>query len=564
VDTLGYEVALLVLPPPHRGLNRSRGRALLLVAAVFTFFFSSYVFTASGDIFSQGDTAIRVQIAENILGRFSVELHGWNLEYAPHTKKEYVDPRVSLGRGRATFSTYLLGQPLAILPFEKVGSAIAVQEHWPYGPAVVWFDRLVGPLFGALEVTIFFLFAVRLGWSLRRSLLLTGIFGFATSVWPDEQSVLEHTEVAFFMLLAMYFAFRSRQQSKGAFWMVWSGMALGGAAITRYQDAFIGGLAIGLYVLLASGRRRFWISRLTALGAFFVGVAPFLALDLWYSWYRFGSPLATGHYEKLFGYPPQKGIPGLLISPGKGLLWYCPVIFLLVFAGPMFARRYPALLTSFAAVVAGMVILYANVTFWHGDPAWGPRYLYPAVPFLILPIGMLPDVRTRFRSPMLAISALVIAASLTIQVAGVSVSQWRSWYRVISYEENQGHPWDWIASRYRYFWNPHESPLNFQVHGLYQLTYDTVFHSHKYELVPPAEDPILDSMTTDYAVNQWNFWWTTNEFNWWMGERKIILGVVMLLATIISSGAYLAAEASDLFEPPAARETRNQPIPEAA
>ena len=110
-------------------------------------------------------------------------------------------------------------------------------------------------------------------------------------------------------------------------------------------------------------------------------------MDLWYGWIRFGSPFATGHHETLFGYPVYKGIGGLLISPGKGLLWYSPVIFLLAFAGPRFVRRYPTLSIGMGAAVAGFVLFYANVQFWHGDPAWGPRYIYPALPFLILPLG---------------------------------------------------------------------------------------------------------------------------------------------------------------------------------
>jgi len=531
--------------------------------ALFIFFFAAYIFTASGDIFSQGDTAIRVQIAENMLGRFSVELHGWHLIYYHHMKREWFDPRISAGRGGGTFSTYLLGQPLAIMPFDKIGGMIAVREQWPYGPTVMWFARLVGPLFGALEVTLFFVFSIRLRYGLIRALLLTLIFGFATSVWPDEQSVLEHTEVAFFLLLGMYFAFRYREQNRGVAYMLYSAFAIGGAAITRYQDAFMACLAIGLYIILPGGASRSAWARIRALVLFGVGLLPFAAIDLWYNWYRFMSPFQTGHYEKLFGYPPQRGIPGLLVSPGKGILWYCPVIFLLVFAARGFWRRYPAFFTASMALVVGLVFLYANVTFWHGDPTWGPRYIYPTVPFLILPLGEIFLVKTRRRNALWFVTALVVLASFTIQLSGVAVSEWRGWYRVISYEENKGYEWQWIASRYRYFWNPQESPLNFQVHSLYQLAYDDVFHSTKYELVPPPEDPTLDGMTTDYAVNDWNFWWTSNEFNWWMGQGKVALGMIALLSIMAASGLYVASEASGIFESPIQRRSET-PLPEAA
>jgi len=166
-------------------LNSGAPRAISLVGAVFTFFFAAYVFTSSGDIFSTGDTTIRIQVAENYYQHASVSLQGDKLVMPRHLKREFFDPRVSLGRGNRTYSTYLPGQPLLIVPFDILGTHLAAEEHWPLSPTVLWFDRLVGPLTGALEVMIFFLFAVRLGYSLRRSLVLTLILGFATSVWPD-------------------------------------------------------------------------------------------------------------------------------------------------------------------------------------------------------------------------------------------------------------------------------------------------------------------------------------------------------------------------------------------
>lgn len=543
----------------------SRARAVGLVVAVFIFFFAAYIFTATGDIFSTGDTTIRMELAENISGRASVQLNGWKLQVPHHYKKEWLDPRVSTGVHGDTYSTYLLGQPLVMIPLDWLGSRLAVDERWPYGVSVAWVDRLVGPLFGALEVMVFFLFAMRLGVGLKRSLLVTAIFGFATSVWPDEQSVLEHTEVAFFLLLGFYFAFRFKEQGCSWWHLVGAGAGIGGAAITRYQDAFLGAIALGVYLLLPGGRStvRYDLQRLLWLLPVGLGLAPFVATDLWYNWIRFGTMFATGHHETLFGNSILRGAAGLLVSPGKGLLWYCPTIFLLVIAAPLFAKRYGALAASFGVLTAGFVLLYSYVTFWHGDPCWGPRYLYPIVPFLSLPLVELFRRRLRLAALVWLLTAVVVGSSFTIQFSAVTVSQWRTWYRVISYEENQGYQWQWIASRYRYFWNPHESPLYLQVHGLYQMAYDSLLQSNKYELVPPDEDPILDGLNTTFAINQWSPWWASNEFDWWMGEQKIMLGVIMLVSIMFASGVYIAGEAAGAFarEP---TQRRLQSMPEAA
>jgi hypothetical protein len=544
-------------------LASSWPRAALLLFAVFSFFFSAYVLTASADFFSTGDTTIRIEQAENILGRWGPNLEGWKLQYPLHYKKEWLDPRVSVGRRGQAYSTYLLGQPLAIIAFDFIGSRLAVHERWTYGPTVLWFDRLVGPLFGAALVVLFFVFGVRLGYGLRRSLILSAIFGFATSLWPDEQSVLEHTEVALFLLLALYGAFRFREQRAGWPALILSGVGIGGAAITRYQDAFIGALAVGLYLVLPGGPYAGVLGRVRRLALVGAGALPFVILDLWYNWVRFGTLLASGHKETVFGYAIWKGALGLTISPGKGLLWYSPVIFLLVLAGPRFFRRFPTLTVAMAAGVLGFVLLYGYVTYWHGDPAWGPRYLYGVLPFLILPLGELLVWPAHGRKLVLGLTAAVVALSFVIQFAAVSVSPWRSWYRVIQYEEKQGQKWQWIAARYRYHWNVHESPLLFQLHGLYQLAYDAIANSNKYELVPPDEDPTLDEMTVDYAINQWNFWWKSNEYNWWMGDQKIVAGVVMLLGIMLASGTFLVAESSGLFSEPRVPR-RAERLPEAA
>jgi hypothetical protein len=339
--------------------------------------------------------------------------------------------------------------------------------------------------------------------------------------------------------------------------------------MTRYQDAVLTALAVALYLALPAAKSwkwRDWLTRnvLRRELLFGLGLAPSVIVDMWYSWVRFGSPLATGHHETLFGYPMWLGAPGLLVSPGKGLIWYSPTIFLLIFAGRPFYRRFPALSIAFGAILVAFVLLYSNVTFWHGDPAWGPRYIYPVVPFLTLPLGELLGLRLKRAPLIIALTALVVAGSFTIQLAAVSVSQWRTWYRVIAYEEAQGHEWQWIASRYRYFWDYHESPLYFQVHGLYQMAYDSLLHSNKYELVPPNENGVLDKMTVDYAINQWNFWWTSNEFNWWMGEDKIILVAVMLLCLAGASGTYIAAETAGVFHERARGRPFEEPLPEAA
>jgi hypothetical protein len=76
---------------------------------------------------------------------------------------------------------------------------------------------------------------------------------------------------------------------------------------------------------------------------------------------------------------------GLLASPEVGLLFFCPLAWL---ALPGLVRlikeRNPAS-ALFAGIIGGALVLYGSYGGgWRGGWSWGPRFLLPVVPLLIL------------------------------------------------------------------------------------------------------------------------------------------------------------------------------------
>jgi hypothetical protein len=95
------------------------------------------------------------------------------------------------------------------------------------------------------------------------------------------------------------------------------------------------------------------------------------------------------------------------------------------------------------AMVALHVLFYARLLFWHGDGAWGPRYLIIALPFALLPgLALLEGARSHPRR-LAAIRALVVAG-VAVQLLGVLVNF--NWYLIRS------------NSQTRYF-SPPASPI---------------------------------------------------------------------------------------------------------
>lgn len=164
------------------------------------------------------------------------------------------------------------------------------------------------------------------------------------------------------------------------------------------------GVLLGLAVLIRLDSLLllpvFWRGPRT-LRRFAAGLGPFLLAAAWANWFRFGSPFADGHAQDpaMAFTPLGAGIPGLLLSPGKGLLFFAPLCFL-----ALFHSRDWKLLLPFAL----SLVLHGVLLDWTGGTGWGPRFLFPTLPFLLLPLT---SVRCRLFAPAAALSILVTLAA---------------------------------------------------------------------------------------------------------------------------------------------------------
>ncbi|UCD57421.1 MAG: hypothetical protein JSV16_16730, partial [Candidatus Hydrogenedentota bacterium] len=132
------------------------------------------------------------------------------------------------------------------------------------------------------------------------------------------------------------------------------------------------------------------------VGSFVSGFMLVCLLLGYYNFYRFGSFLETGRTVSLadrmiFRYgcfvPPWKGLYGLLLSPSKGILLFCPAIILGILSWRSFHSRHPVLSYTLAGAVLFRITFIASRSDWHGGFCLGPRYLLMLVPFLLIPVG---------------------------------------------------------------------------------------------------------------------------------------------------------------------------------
>jgi hypothetical protein len=294
------------------------------------------------------------------------------------------------------------------------------------------FNQFVTAFTGA----ILFLMAYRLGNSMLVSAALALLWGLSTFAWPYAVTYFsEPLFTACLLLTALALLAYAQTRSNARFiWLALAGLALGWAALTR-STGLVLVPAFALYTLAATTRHaegaplaralssmrrlpapsvtlRAWLPRgLAAALAFGLPFAACLALLLWHNNARFGDPFDNGYAGESFSTPLLKGATGLLFSPGKGLFVYAPILILACVGWPRFWKQNRAAAALCAAVPLIVLLTYARWWTWWGGWCWGPRFLVPALPFLILGLG-----------PLLRSSHWARVAAIPLALAGVLIA----------------------------------------------------------------------------------------------------------------------------------------------
>ena len=267
-------------------------------------------------------------------------------------------------------NTFGIGAPLAGLPVYAVLDLFVDIEHdrfwWWHGAA------LTASLLTALAALFVFL-AARGFVEPVPAVLVALAFGLGSCAWSvSSQALWQHPASTFFLSLAAWLLLRSQRRPLAA---AWCGAAFGMAVLCRPTSAV---------VVLCTGAYLLWVDR-RRCAAFVLGGLPFVVFLTAYNYHYFGHPLAFGHSVVAAGIALSKtgsaglwqsswweSLPGLLVSPARGLVWFSPVLVLgFVSAAAVWRNpRYRALIPLQLGTV--LMILAAGKWFdWWGGLTWG-------------------------------------------------------------------------------------------------------------------------------------------------------------------------------------------------
>jgi hypothetical protein len=275
---------------------------------------------------------------------------------------------------------------------------------------------------------------MRLGYQRLTSLSAALCAGLGTITWVYAQIMFSETTLGFLWMVVIYAMVRATQSGELR-WLALAGSAGGYALITKTANAAaLPALPLWLIASSWSQQRdvRLDIRKLLRpLAALCVPLAVFALLNLWYNYTRFGNALSSGYTAERdgagggFTTPLLAGLFGLVLSPGKSFFFYSPITLLGLFGIGGFVRRHRLLGISVLWVIGTLVLVHARWWAWHGDWAWGPRFMVPLAPLFALftlgPISaILRSTSLWERNLRLLLAAALLCLSIGVQVLGLA------------------------------------------------------------------------------------------------------------------------------------------------
>jgi hypothetical protein len=485
-----------------------------LISLVFGFFFIINILTAGAhtDI---ADGAVTFLITESMATKNSAKLHP-DIPTVLQTKPEdrlhdLVLHDIALfksGTGKfaewardskplePVYSPRSLLLPAVAVPFYYATIAFSVSS-----PVVV-VTLFVNSLIIALSSLVIFLFSLEIYGSTRIALVLALIFTVCSFVLPYNTTLFPQPLQALLLVTAVYFVYKSSRSVITIITPHQKSLTLEGTVSDQTNNAILqqnnitytnddnnnnnnnnraiifaelGAIFLGLSVFAQPTSIIFvpvilgycFFSSIRhekrTLSCFLMTLSILLLLMGLVNYTRFGSFTEFGYFQYAglsFHKGGWTGLVGLLVSPGKGLIIYFPLVILL----PLALRyvynsqnnRWLFYLVIYVVVANWLffgTIDDSETRFWSGATAWGPRYFVPILPFIVLTFGALIKrlpLHLKYGS-LLKITLIVLcSAGFVINLPGKLVS---SEYGEIYAREEEGVYLDDMA------WNPSYSPV---------------------------------------------------------------------------------------------------------
>jgi hypothetical protein len=272
----------------------------------------------------------------------------------------------SLGISEESEEGWFLSSWITVALSVAVVTSIGVACIW------LWLARFVGP---------------------TKSLFAAYVLAFGTLVFPYATLLMSHAVVVGLLGIALWAldfrpccSARKSKQGKAQNISLMAGFVCGLSLASEYDSGLV---ILGIVVALA-------VHDKTKVLWFIAGGLPAVALIPLYNWICIGSPWSLPYAHEAFFTEMSKGFYGihlpsaenafhLLFSPERGLLFWTPFFALAALGYPKLYTCSPILFNLCYWVPFFQVVIISGN--FNASAGWmfGPRYLAPVLPLLILP-----------------------------------------------------------------------------------------------------------------------------------------------------------------------------------
>jgi hypothetical protein len=311
-------------------------------------------------------------------------------------------------RDGRVYAHFAIGQSVAALPFHALGALTeaTLPFRWRQalaGPRVeqgairwggsvgIFTTGLYAPVASGLLVAVYFLWQRRLGAPPGAAVAASALLAATTYVATHAVFFLQHTSEALVLLGGLYSLHVFR--AEGGLRPLALGSLVASLALLVRVPAAVAAPAIAGYALFAVLERRRagrGPGLAAAAAALALPAAAVLAVHVVVNRIKWGSWLASPFLGQAYAFdnPIQVGLAGFLLSPGCSIFVYSPLLLLAPWLLADLWRRHRAECLASVAVVLAILVLSSRFRLWTG--LWsspGPRYVFVATPFLLLPLG---------------------------------------------------------------------------------------------------------------------------------------------------------------------------------
>lgn len=368
---------------------------------LFLYLFSLYIITIQG--IQSGDNVFHYERTQNILKNHSFSMPEGKYDF---NKQPWLRCWMKEGKNGRIYLILPDGLFIASVPFTFFGNLIEkagnyamyeekMNEAWANGNPTkmiyylnilpsAFFSIIANSFLIALTVLIFFNFCYLLTNSLKKSFISSILLGNATILWVYSSGFWTQPIVTFCMFTAFYFLFRFHKEDNIKYLLL-AGFFAGYSYISRYASL----LSLPFFILYLIWSR--WKEKkliVKPLAVFSIPLFIILLIQMYWNFYRFGSPFDLG-FNKLF-FSSKFLVPYLtsfLFSPSRSIFVFSPPLILGLLGLKKFFKEHKFEFISIAGISLVFLLFYSLFGFGISitGTAWGPRYLITITPFLLLP-----------------------------------------------------------------------------------------------------------------------------------------------------------------------------------